>query len=844
MKEQVRGLGFGVQGGWRYLISSLVVGAFFLVPLFSPAQTLNGVKFCIDPGHGGNNPANDRRIELDPGNVFWESEGNFQKALRLDTLLRAQGAWVILTRYTNSYPNDDEPTLSQRWQLANANNVNWFHSIHSNAFNGSTNYTLVLLKENISTRQPAFPQALTMSNIVSPKIKAFLRTPGTAQVHLDYTFYGGPNGGFNLGVLNGLTMPGELSEGSFHDVLSEYRKLQNRAYNKMESYALRNSFMQYWTVPADAQGIVAGFQTEFGTGRALNYSRVVLLPGNRVYTGDQFNNGFFMFDQLVPGQYQVRFETPGYTTDSASFTMTSGATVFIDKQFESFAAPTVVSSVPVNGDTIFSAERSIVLQFSKTMDTASVRRGFSITPNAAGRLLWANSNSTLTFDPDAVLPFFVHFTVKVDTQARSGGGQQIDGDGNGVPGDPYFLTFKTRDVDVVPPQIVASYPSAGVQLASPTSVLNVTFDELLNSGTVTVTNVVIQKIGGSLLTRTLEYWPLGTRSGINVYLASPLEAGASYRMRVSGVTDVVGNPIPNSSPIIWEFSVAPQSVEYTTIDRLDTSVAHWQQPALNPSTVGIDSASYRLITTRIVPGILENAGSAQLKFAWNTGASSWLLREQVVSGSPRNVRFRKTNNILQVYVHSDGSRNQFRFAVEDSLGFEVSKWYSLDWIGWRMVEWDLERDTLGSWTGNGQLDGELRFDSFQLRYIPGTSASSGQLNFDQLQVARRVITSVGESKNEIPTEFALHQNYPNPFNPTTIIRYQIGEVGGQTSEVRRVTLKVYDLLGREVATLVNEAKQPSEYQVQFDGARLSSGVYLYRLESGSMRLTKRMVLMR
>ncbi len=827
--------------GWGIVC---LVTATLLFPVVTASQTLNGVRFCIDPGHGGHNPANDRRIEPDPGVVFWESEGNFQKALRLDTLLQAQGAFVILTRYTNEYPNDDEPTLTQRWQLANANNVHWFHSIHSNAFNGVTNYTLVLLKEDIPTRQPAFPQALTMSQIISPKIKAFLRTPGNPQVALDYTFYGGPNGGFNLGVLRGLTMPGELSEGAFHDVFPETRRMLNYSNNKIEAYALRNSFMQYYSVPADTLGIVAGILTELGTGRSINFTRVRLLPENRVYQGDQFNNGFYMLDRIIPGPHKLRFETAGYTLDSVSFSVGTGATVFIDRQFESFAAPTVVTSVPVQGDTIFSAERSIVLQFSKAMDTASVRRAFSVAPNAAGRLTWANTNTTLTFDPDSILGFFVNYTVRVDTQARSAGGQQIDGDGNGVPGDPYILRFKTRDVDVVPPRITASYPSGGIQLPSPTSVLNVTFDELLNPNTVTVTNVVIQKIGGTLLPRTLEYWQQGIRSGINVYLSSPLEPNASYRMRVSGVTDVVGNPIPNSNPIIWEFSVAPQSYDYTMIDMLDTSVTHWQQPALNGSTVGVDSASFRLSSTRFVPPVPDNVGSGQLKYAWQTGAPQWLLREQLLGGAPRNVLFRKTGNVLQVFMHGDGTYNQFRFAVQDSVDFEVSRWFTIDWIGWRQVDWDLERDSIGSWTGNGQLEGELRFDSFQMRYLPGTSSANGQVYFDQLQVARKIVTSVSEGEKTIPAEFALLQNYPNPFNPTTHLRFRLPAGKAGIADLGLVTLKVFDMLGREVATLVNEVKAPGEYEIQFDAGALSSGIYFYRLTSGNLSATKKFVLMK
>ncbi len=120
----------------------------FTAVLFSYSQlsNLNGISICIDPGHGGVNPANDREIIIGPGVTFWESEGNFRKALLLRTLLQQRGATVFLTRETNTYPNDaDEPGLSARWSYANSKNVNWFHSIHSNAGGGF--YTMVLLKE-------------------------------------------------------------------------------------------------------------------------------------------------------------------------------------------------------------------------------------------------------------------------------------------------------------------------------------------------------------------------------------------------------------------------------------------------------------------------------------------------------------------------------------------------------------------------------------------------------------------------------------------------------------------------------------------------------------------------
>lgn len=101
---------------------------------------------------------------------------------------------------------------------------------------------------------------------------------------------------------------------------------------------------------------------------------------------------------------------------------------------------------------------------------------------------------------------------------------------------------------------------------------------------------------------------------------------------------------------------------------------------------------------------------------------------------------------------------------------------------------------------------------------------------------RTVVTSVTQTPG-VPTEFALTQNYPNPFNPLTTIAFSIPE------EVK-VSLVVYDLLGRKVDVLVDDLVQPGNYQAQFDGSRLSSGVYFYRLTAGRYVATQKMQLVK
>ena len=95
-----------------------------------------------------------------------------------------------------------------------------------------------------------------------------------------------------------------------------------------------------------------------------------------------------------------------------------------------------------------------------------------------------------------------------------------------------------------------------------------------------------------------------------------------------------------------------------------------------------------------------------------------------------------------------------------------------------------------------------------------------------------------------PTEFSLAQNYPNPFNPSTTIKYAIPNVTLSGVEGSRVQLKIYDVLGNEVAVLVDEFKSAGNYEVEFNSQNLSSGIYLYKLRIGENELVKKMLLLR
>ena len=137
--------------------------------------------------------------------------------------------------------------------------------------------------------------------------------------------------------------------------------------------------------------------------------------------------------------------------------------------------------------------------------------------------------------------------------------------------------------------------------------------------------------------------------------------------------------------------------------------------------------------------------------------------------------------------------------------------YIVTWLTESGNELQVQLDTLST--------GSVRVHSITIYYVGTTPAT------------------LVKSSLQLPENFTLSQNYPNPFNPSTQILFSVAQAGF-------VSLKVYDMIGREVATLVNQELTPSSYSITWNAANVASGVYLYRLVSGSYTETKKMVLMK
>ncbi len=135
-------------------------------------------------------------------------------------------------------------------------------------------------------------------------------------------------------------------------------------------------------------------------------------------------------------------------------------------------------------------------------------------------------------------------------------------------------------------------------------------------------------------------------------------------------------------------------------------------------------------------------------------------------------------------------------------------------------------------------DHGLGSESFRLAWVfDGTTNNMTSWDIDDIRLADEPIETRSTADADIPSEFALGQNYPNPFNPATNIAFQVPENS-------RVTLEVYDVTGRRITTLVDDQLDAGYHEVTFDGTRLASGVYLYRMQAGDFVQTRKFMLVK
>ena len=266
-----------------------------------------------------------------------------------------------------------------------------------------------------------------------------------------------------------------------------------------------------------------------------------------------------------------------------------------------------------------------------------------------------------------------------------------------------------------------------------------------------------------------------------------------------------------------------------------------------------------------IEGSITVTRNQQVHFPDNGGNVNPAVDNIEITGIDGNVEIKKITLTLNQVIHSWVGDLRFWLTKDNNVDTSISR------IGWTGTGFGISCNNFISTTlsdsagltniqniptacdggftqASGSFNPKEPFSQFQnsgvnpngtytLRISDNAAGDTGSLRSWTLKIDYDFITGVNNNVTSIANDYSLSQNYPNPFNPSTKIAYSIPTNG-------LVTLKIYNILGKEVQTLVSEVKSAGSYEVSFNAASLSSGVYFYKLESGDFIDTKKMFLLK
>jgi photosystem II stability/assembly factor-like uncharacterized protein len=302
----------------------------------------------------------------------------------------------------------------------------------------------------------------------------------------------------------------------------------------------------------------------------------------------------------------------------------------------------------------------------------------------------------------------------------------------------------------------------------------------------------------------------GYLAGITGFIRKTTNSGAAWTTIISGTTEDINAIVFFDANTGWFGSGTLTSTSGNVIRKTTNAGVTWTTQ-LNATT--------HITSLAMINDLTGYAGSTSQVYRTTNGGTNW---NQL---NPGNIGV--VNSIVNgaspsiAYICCSGGRI-FR---TNSAG----------------TTWD----ELASGTTNSLKKIDLVPNGNSLGWVAG----NGGIILKTTNSGGNPISAVTTNSNEIPSGYSLSQNYPNPFNPSTKISFTIpksplsfGE--GNAPSVRGVRLCIYDMLGSEVAVLVNEALQPGSYEIEFDASKLPTGTYFYRLSTDGFTETKKMVLIK
>jgi hypothetical protein len=780
----------------------LILAAMVLLPAALNGQRtdFSGLKIFINPGHGGYDDNDRHMLATD----FWESEGNLTKGLFLRQLLEARKATVYMSRTTNN--TADDLSLATIAAMANTANSDIFLSIHSNGFDGTRNQPLVLFRGYDNS--PVYPDAKTLAIILWEKLfeKGNCWTHTFEWVKGDWTFYPEWGDKVGLGVLRTLNMPGVLSEGSYHDYIPEGWRLRNESHLHHEAWSMLRALQQFYNVPQEPSGIIAGTVRDQLTSPPwyfkpatkdehlpLNGATVTLMPLNRSVTLDNLNNGFFMFDSVPPGDYNVIVSgLDDFYNDTVPATVVAGKSTLADllPSFDTARVPEVTEMLPVLTDSL-PFNQVFTFKFNIPMDRAAVQAALIFEPAAVVQFEWDDKSRVLIVRPETGFASKTQYQLRLTTAAASQWNVHL--------GQELSITFVTRArPHLVVEQLWPSGGQAGVTLYPR---ITLRFDAPLDQATASSGIRLLDSQQTPLVKKRELFISTGGKGTYSFELSSALQLNSTYRIEIdAAVKDVAGISIGTA----MEASFTTRTKAYQSgniVETFDNIGAFWD-PEASGSTVGTDNPSTTFTASGDIYRSGAPAGRLDYLFTNNDGGVCRVFdTSKPLIGSSTSLIFGMwvygdlSNNFLEYWFYSPGSVNQIVAASQ------------VNWAGWDLIT--IPFSAIGG-------TGEWQYHSLVIRQN-SAGLKSGTMYFDDATV----ISPTGIEEPEFPAADLLV--YPNPVSKEGMISFYLRSSG--FAEVN-----LYSSDGRLVKCIYDGPLSEGSHSIPwYPSQAVAPGVYTLRV---------------
>ena len=478
--------------------------------------------------------------------------------------------------------------------------------------------------------------------------------------------------------------------------------------------------------------------------------------------------------------------------------------------------PSLASHYPARSTDSVWSNSQVKLTFSIAMDPTQTQNAFTISPHVDGTFSWADDNHTIVFTPSALLSPSTDYKVSITQFAASILGVSLD--------SAYTFDFVTKPLSQL--AVEDSYPANNQAGVSTTLKVLVKFNSPLVKSSLGGRIILQDSTGKNISIKNASYSELNNAGVVSFLPSSPLLEDATYKVIFkSGIQSINASQLNND--FVINFTTGKSNfVQGTTIDNFE-SIGSWTEPNSSSGSTGIDTVSSAF---DIIYGTqADGQHSGRITYVFN-GSQGGVC--SIVDGAKPNIGS-KQDNMFGMWVFGDASDNYLNLGFSTNTSQNISvRLDTLNWTGWKFIEIPFSSIS---------ASGDIFFTGISILQSPG-GADSNMVFFDGAQYRDPAATGINDNNSAaVPGNFILEQNYPNPFNPGTVISYYIPQES-------YVTLKVYDMLGREVALLVSQNERQGAHQVEFNAAgqykNLTSGIYFYTLKVGGFTDTKKMLLLK